>query len=195
MNTIGIIEPQGQHSQVIDLESKLLQNNIIFLANEFTNDSVSTIQAELFYLTSKMTPEESQSNPITIYINSPGGDIYCLLGLYDVIQLFIKQGYIIKTINIGIAASAAAILLLAGSKGHRHCLPNSTVMLHQPSSGTFGTVTDMEIDVNETKRLKTAINSIIEKHASKDLIPLLERDAYFTPEEALSYGIIDSIKS
>ena len=195
MNTIGIIEPQGQHSQVIDLESKLLQHNIIFLADEFTNDSVSTIQAELFYLTSKMTPEESQTNPITIYINSPGGDVYCLLGLYDVIQLFIKQGYIIKTINIGIAASAAAILLLAGSKGHRHCLPNSTVMLHQPSSGTFGTVTDMEIDVKETKRLKVAINAIIEKHASKDLIPFLERDAYFTPEEALFYGIIDSIKS
>ena len=195
MNTIGIIEPQGQHSQVIDLESKLLQNNIIFLADEFTNASVSTIQAELFYLTSKITPEESQTSPITIYINSPGGDAYCLLGLYDVVQLFIKQGYIIKTINIGIAASAAAILLLAGSKGHRHCLPHSTIMLHQPSSGTFGTVTDMEIDVNETKRLKTTINAIIEKHASKDLIPLLERDAYFTPEEALSYGIIDSIKS
>lgn len=194
MNTIGIIEPQGQHSQVIDLESKLLQNNIIFLANEFTNDSVSTIQAELFYLTSKMTPEESQSSPITIYINSPGGDAYCLLGLYDVIQLFIKQGYIIKTINIGIAASAAAILLLAGSKGHRHCLPHSTVMLHQPSSGTFGTVTDMEIDVNETKRLKTAINAIIEKHASKDLIPLLERDLFLTPSQALEYGIIDEIK-
>ena len=195
MNTIGIIEPQGQHSQVIDLESKLLQNNIIFLADEFTNDSVSTIQAELFYLTSKMTPEESQSNPITIYINSPGGDVYCLLGLYDVMQLFIKQGYIIKTINIGIAASAAAILLLAGSKGHRHCLANSTIMLHQPSSGTFGTVTDMEIDIKETKRLKVAINTIIEKHASKELIPLLERDTYFTPEEALTYGIIDSIKS
>ena len=194
MNTIGIIEPQGQHSQVIDLESKLLQNNIIFLADEFTNASVSTIQAELFYLTSKITPEESQTNPITIYINSPGGDAYCLLGLYDVIQLFIKQGYIIKTINIGIAASAAAILLLAGSKGHRHCLSHSTVMLHQPSSGTFGTVTDMEIDVNETKRLKTAINTIIEKHASKDLIPLLERDLFLTPSQALEYGIIDEIK-
>ena len=100
-----------------------------------------------------------------------------------------------KTINIGIAASAAAVLLLSGSKGHRHCLPNSTVMLHQPSSGTFGTVTDMEIDVNETKRLKSTVNEIIKKHASVDLIPLLERDAFFTPEEAMTYGIIDSIKS
>lgn len=194
MNSIGIIEPQGQHSQVIDLESKLLQNNIIFITDVFTSETVSTIQAELFYLTSKMTPEESQSNPITIYINSPGGEVYCLLGLYDVIQLFIKQGYIIKTINIGIAASAAAIILLSGSKGFRHCLPNSTVMLHQPSSGTIGTVTDMEIDLEESKRLKQAMNEIVKKHASEELIPLMERDAYITPEEAVEYGIIDSIK-
>jgi ATP-dependent Clp protease protease subunit len=194
MNSIGIIEPQGQHSQVIDLESKLLQNNIIFITDVFTSETVSTIQAELFYLTSKMTPEESQFNPITIYINSPGGEVYCLLGLYDVIQLFIKQGYIIKTINIGIAASAAAIILLSGSKGFRHCLPNSTVMLHQPSSGTIGTVTDMEIDLEESKRLKQALNEIIKKHASEELIPLMERDAYLTPEEAIKYGIIDSIK-
>lgn len=194
MNSIGIIEPQGQHSQVIDLESKLLQNNIIFITDVFTSETISTIQAELFYLTSKMTPEESQFNPITIYINSPGGEVYCLLGLYDVIQLFIKQGYIIKTINIGIAASAAAIILLSGSKGFRHCLPNSTVMLHQPSSGTIGTVTDMEIDLEESKRLKQALNEIIKKHASEELIPLMERDAYLTPEEAIKYGIIDSIK-
>jgi ATP-dependent Clp protease protease subunit len=132
MNTIGIIEPQGQHSQVIDLESKLLQNNIIFLADEFTNDSVSTIQAELFYLTSKMTPEESQNNPITIYINSPGGDVYCLLGLYDVIQLFIKQGYIIKTINIGIAASAAAkVAAISSAVAILVCsLPLSSIYLY-----------------------------------------------------------------
>ncbi len=194
MNSIGIIEPQGQHSQVIDLESKLLQNNIIFITDVFTSETVSTIQAELFYLTSKMTPEESQFNPITIYINSPGGEVYCLLGLYDVIQLFIKQGYIIKTINIGIAASAAAIILLSGSKGFRHCLPNSTVMLHQPSSGTIGTVTDMEIDLEESKRLKQALNEIVKKHASEELLPLMERDAYLTPEDAIKYGIIDSIK-
>ena len=194
MNSIGIIEPQGQHSQVIDLESKLLQNNIIFITDVFTSETVSTIQAELFYLTSKITPEESQFNPITIYINSPGGEVYCLLGLYDVIQLFIKQGYIIKTINIGIAASAAAIILLSGSKGFRHCLPNSTVMLHQPSSGTIGTVTDMEIDLEESKRLKQALNEIVKKHASEELLPLMERDAYLTPEEAIKYGIIDSIK-
>lgn len=194
MNTIGIIEPQGQHSQVIDLASKLLQSGIIFINEEFTGKYISKIQASLLYLKEVISAAESKENPITIYINSPGGEIYSLLGLYDVIQTLIKEGYVIKTVNIGIAASAAAIILLAGSKGHRYCLPNTTIMLHQPSSGTYGTVTDMEIDVAETKRLKTCLNDIIQKHASKDLIPLLERDAFLTPEQALEYGIIDEIK-
>lgn len=194
MNTIGIIEPQGQHSQVIDLASKLLQSGIIFINEEFTGKYISKIQASLLYLKEVISAAESKENPITIYINSPGGEIYSLLGLYDVMQTLIEEGYVIKTVNIGIAASAAAIILLAGSKGHRYCLPNTTIMLHQPSSGTYGTVTDMEIDVAETKRLKICLNDIIQKHASNDLIPLLERDAFLTPEQALEYGIIDEIK-
>lgn len=194
MNTIGIIEPQGQHSQVIDLASKLLQSGIIFINEEFTGKYISKIQASLLYLKEVISAAESKENPITIYINSPGGEIYSLLGLYDVMQTLIKEGYVIKTVNIGIAASAAAVILLAGSKGYRYCLPNTTIMLHQPSSGTYGTVTDMEIDVAETKRLKICLNDIIQKHASKDLIPLLERDAFLTPEQALEYGIIDEIK-
>lgn len=194
MHTIGIIEPQGQHSQVIDLASKLLQSGIIFINEEFTGRYVSKIQASLLYLKEVISPKESEENPITIYINSPGGEIYSLLGLYDVIQSLIKDGYIIKTVNIGIAASAAAVILLSGSKGHRYCLPNTTVMLHQPSAGTYGTVTDMEIDVAESRRLKQDLNSIIKQHASEELIPLLERDAFLTPEQALEYGIIDKIK-
>lgn len=194
MHTIGIIEPQGQHSQVIDLASKLLQSGIIFINEEFTGRYVSKIQASLLYLKEVISPKESEENPITIYINSPGGEIYSLLGLYDVIQSLIKDGYIIKTVNIGIAASAAAVILLAGSKGHRYCLPNTTIMLHQPSAGTYGTVTDMEIDVAESRRLKQDLNSIIKQHASEELIPLLERDAFLTPEQALEYGIIDKIK-
>ncbi len=194
MHTIGIIEPQGQHSQVIDLASKLLQSGIIFINEEFTGQYVSKIQASLLYLKEVISPKESEENPITIYINSPGGEIYSLLGLYDVMQSLIKDGYVIKTVNIGIAASAAAIILLAGSKGHRYCLPHTTVMLHQPSAGTYGTVTDMEIDVAESRRLKQDLNSIIKQHASEALIPLLERDAFLTPEQALEYGIIDEIK-
>lgn len=194
MHTIGIIEPQGQHSQVIDLASKLLQSGIIFINEEFTGQYVSKIQASLLYLKEVISPKESEENPITIYINSPGGEIYSLLGLYDVMQSLIKDGYVIKTVNIGIAASAAAIILLAGSKGHRYCLPHTTVMLHQPSAGTYGTVTDMEIDVAESRRLKQDLNNIIKQHASEALIPLLERDAFLTPEQALEYGIIDEIK-
>lgn len=194
MNTIGIIEPQGQHSQVIDLASKLLQSGIIFINEEFTGQYVSKIQASLLYLKEVISPKESEENPITIYINSPGGEVYSLLGLYDVMQSLIKDGYVIKTVNIGIAASAAAVILLSGSKGHRYCLPHTTVMLHQPSSGTYGTVTDMEIDVAESRRLKQDLNSIIKQHASEELIPLLERDAFLTPEQALEYGIIDEIK-
>ena len=194
MHTIGIIEPQGQHSQVIDLASKLLQSGIIFINEEFTGQYVSKIQASLLYLKEVISPKESEENPITIYINSPGGEIYSLLGLYDVMQSLIKDGYVIKTVNIGIAASAAAIILLAGSKGHRYCLPHTTVMLHQPSAGTYGTVTDMEIDVAESRRLKQDLNNIIKQHASEVLIPLLERDAFLTPEQALEYGIIDEIK-
>jgi ATP-dependent Clp protease protease subunit len=194
MHTIGIIEPQGQHSQVIDLASKLLQSGIIFINEEFTGQYVSKIQASLLYLKEVISPKESEENPITIYINSPGGEIYSLLGLYDVIQSLIKDGYVIKTVNIGIAASAAAIILLAGSKGHRYCLSHTTVMLHQPSAGTYGTVTDMEIDVAESRRLKQDLNNIIKQHASEALIPLLERDAFLTPEQALEYGIIDEIK-
>lgn len=194
MHTIGIIEPQGQHSQVIDLSSKLLQSGIIFINEEFTGQYVSKIQASLLYLKEVISPKESEENPITIYINSPGGEIYSLLGLYDVMQSLIKDGYVIKTVNIGIAASAAAIILLAGSKGHRYCLPHTTVMLHQPSAGTYGTVTDMEIDVAESRRLKQDLNNIIKQHASEALIPLLERDAFLTPEQALDYGIIDEIK-
>ena len=194
MHTIGIIEPQGQHSQVIDLASKLLQSGIIFINEEFTGQYVSKIQASLLYLKEVISPKESEENPITIYINSPGGEIYSLLGLYDVMQSLIKDGYVIKTVNIGIAASAAAIILLAGSKGHRYCLPHTTVMLHQPSAGTYGTVTDMEIDVAESRRLKQDLNNIIKQHASEALIPLLERDAFLTPEQALEYGIIDELK-
>jgi ATP-dependent Clp protease protease subunit len=194
MHTIGIIEPQGQHSQVIDLASKLLQSGIIFINEEFTGQYVSKIQASLLYLKEVISPKESEENPITIYINSPGGEIYSLLGLYDVMQSLIKDGYVIKTVNIGIAASAAAVILLSGSKGHRYCLPHTTVMLHQPSAGTYGTVTDMEIDVAESRRLKQDLNNIIKQHASEALIPLLERDAFLTPEKALEYGIIDKIK-
>lgn len=194
MNNVSIIEQAQSRMAVLDLQSKLLQNNNIFLTEEVNEESIATIQAELFYLTSKMTSEESKNDPITLYINSPGGEVYSCLGLYDVMQLFINQGYVIRTINIGLAASAAAVILLAGSKGYRYCLPHSTVMLHQPSSGTYGTITDMKIAVEEGDRLKKLLNDIVIQHAGEQVVELMERDAWISPEEALKFNLIDEIK-
>lgn len=109
-------------------------------------------------------------------------------------QNLIKKGYVIETYNVGLAASAAAWILLSGSKGHRYCMPNSTVMLHQPSSGTYGKITDMEIDIKEGKRLKEVLNNIVRKHASGDIIDKMERDYWLSAEEAKKYNIIDEIK-
>ena len=194
MNNVSIIEQAQSRMAVLDLQSKLLQNNNIFLTEEVNEESIATIQAELFYLASKMSPEESKHDPITIYINSPGGEVYSCLGLYDVMQLFINQGYVIRTINIGLAASAAAVILLAGSKGYRYCLPHSTTMLHQPSSGTYGTITDMKIAVTEGDRLKKLLNDIVIQHAGEQVVKLMERDAWISPEEALKFNLIDEIK-
>lgn len=194
MNNVSIIEQAQSRMAVLDLQSKLLQNNNIFLTEEVNEESIATIQAELFYLASKMSPEESKNDPITIYINSPGGEVYSCLGLYDVMQLFINQGYVIRTINIGLAASAAAVILLAGSKGYRYCLPHSTTMLHQPSSGTYGTITDMKIAVTEGDRLKKLLNDIVIQHAGEQVVELMERDAWISPEEALKFNLIDEIK-
>jgi ATP-dependent Clp protease protease subunit len=194
MNNVSIIEQAQSRMAVLDLQSKLLQNNQIWFTEEVNEQSIATIQAELFYLASKMSPEESKNDPITIYINSPGGEVYSCLGLYDVMQLFINQGYVIRTINIGLAASAAAVILLAGSKGYRYCLPHSTTMLHQPSSGTYGTITDMKIAVEEGDRLKKLLNDIVIQHAGEQVVELMERDAWISPEEALKFNLIDDIK-
>ena len=194
MNNVSIIEQAQSRIAVLDLQSKLLQNNQIWFTEEVNEQSIATIQAELVYLTSKMSPEESKNDPITIYINSPGGEVYSCLGLYDVMQLFINQGYVIRTINIGLAASAAAVILLAGSKGYRYCLPHSTIMLHQPSSGTYGTITDMQIAVTEGDRLKKLLNDIVIQHAGEQVVELMERDAWISPEEALKFNLIDEIK-
>lgn len=194
MDSVQIVESASSRMAVIDLQSKLLQSNLIFITDVIEANSVATYQAELLYLASKMTPQESIDDPIKLYINSPGGECYSFLGLYDIMQSLINKGYIIETYNVGCAASAAAWILLSGSKGHRYCMPNSTVMLHQPISGTWGKVTDMENDVKESKRVKESLNNIIKNHASEDLIEKIERDYWMSAEDAIKYNIIDSIK-
>lgn len=191
MKNIQVIEKASTHLTAIDLESKLLQNYTIFITGPITDESVTTYQAELIYLISQITNPEKQH--ISIYINSPGGSVYSCLGLYDTIQYYIKRNYIIETKVIGLAASAAAIILLSGSKGHRYATFNSTILLHQPSSFTSGTVTDMKIDLQETERVKFILNEIIKTHASEQLIPFLERDKWFSSTDAKIFNIIDII--
>lgn len=194
MSAIGVIELQNQRFQVIDLDSKLYEGKMLFLTGELNEDSVDDLQKQLIYLRKTTTAEESQSHPIQIYINSPGGEVYSALGLYDFIRYMIKEGYVIETFNRGLAASAAAVILLSGSEGHRYSFPNATVMMHQPSSYSYGTVTDMEIDIAESKRLKQRINDIVIQHAGPEIIPYMERDKFLDAETALSFNIIDQIK-
>lgn len=194
MDSVQIVESATSRMAVIDLQSKLLQSNLIFITDVIDANSVATYQAELLYLASKMMPKDSEEDPIKIYINSPGGECYSFLGLYDIMQSLINKGYVIETYNVGCAASAAAMILLAGSKGHRFCMPNSTVMLHQPSSAAWGKVTDMEIDVKESKRVKETLNNLVKKHASEEIVDKMERDYWLSAEEAKKFNVIDEIK-
>ena len=191
MESRQIIKRSNERMAVVDLESELLQSKILFITGVIDEESVATYQAELMYLASQIN--DKNKNPIKIYINSPGGEVYSMLGLYDVIQRYIQEGYIIQTKAIGLAASAAALILLSGSKGYRSMSPHSKVMIHQPSSSTYGTITDMKIDLEENLRIKEELNKIIKKHSGQDLSNLMERNKWLTPEEALSYGLIDKV--
>lgn len=186
---VEILEYSNQRFACIDIYSKMLQNRIIFVNEEFNADTVSEWQAQLLYLASI----SKEGDTIQMYINSPGGEVYSCLGLYDVMQSVIKRGINISTINIGLAASAASIILMSGSKGMRKSLPNATVLLHQPSGVSFGTVTDMEISTEESKRLKNVLSEIVKTHALEELVPLMERDYFLNAEEALKYNIIDAL--
>lgn len=192
MEPRSIIKRSSERMAVVDLESELLQNRLIFITGDIDEETVATYQAELMYLTSQITGDKSKS-PIKIYINSPGGECYSFFGLYDVMRKYIDEGYIIQTKVIGLAASAASFILLSGSKGYRSASPNSRIMIHQPSGGTIGTVTDMKIHVEESNFIKEAINNIIKERTGNDLSDLMERDKWLSPKEALKLGIIDKI--
>lgn len=188
-----IIKRSNERMVTVDLESDLLQNRILFITGVIDEETTSTYQAELIYLANQITGDKSKS-PIKIYINSPGGELYSSFGLYDVIQKLIEQGYIIQTKVIGLAASAAAFILLSGSKGHRSATPHSRIMIHQPSSETYGTVTDMKIDLEESLAVKQEYINIINKHCGNDLSDLIERDKWLSPSAAKELGLIDDIK-
>ncbi len=183
-----VIESEGRFERAYDIYSRLLKERIIFLGDEVNQVTANLVVAQLLFLQA-----ENSSKDIFFYINSPGGTIYDALAIYDTMK-FIKND--IQTFGIGVQASAAAFLLSSGTKGKRFLLPNSTVMIHQPSSGTRGKITDQEIDLREGLRLKKLLEAIMAENTSQPIEVIhkdMERDKWLSATEALKYGLVDKI--
>lgn len=183
-----VIEQTNRGERSFDIYSRLLQERIIFLGNEIEDNIANVVMAQMLHLDA-----EDPEKDIQLYINSPGGSITSALAIYDTMQ-FIKSP--VSSICIGQAASAAAVLLLAGEKGKRFALPNSRVLLHQPSGGVQGTSMDVEIQTREMVRLRKVLNGIIAKHTGQDIKKIAkdtERDFILSAVEAKEYGIVDEV--
>ena len=190
MNTLipMVVEQSSRGERAYDIFSRLLKERIVFLTGPINDQVASLATAQLLFLES-----ENPKKEIYFYINSPGGLVTAGLGIYDTMQ-YIKPE--ISTLCIGQAASMGSFLLAAGTKGKRFSLPNSRVMVHQPSAGFQGQVTDIEIHANEVSSLKTRLNEIYSKHTGKtseEIKVALERDNFMTPDNAKEFGLIDKV--
>ena len=183
-----VVEQSNRGERAYDIYSRLLKERIVFLVGTINDNVASLITAQLLFLES-----ENPKKEIYLYINSPGGLVTAGLGIYDTMQ-YIKPA--VSTLCIGQACSMGSFLLAAGEKGKRFSLPNSRIMVHQPSAGFQGQVTDIEIHANEVLSLKKRLNEIYSKHTSKSVSEIklaLERDNFMTAENAKSFGLIDKV--
>ena len=183
-----VVEQSNRGERAYDIYSRLLKERIVFLVGPINDSTASLITAQLLFLES-----ENPKKTIYLYINSPGGLVTSGLGIYDTMQ-YIKPE--VSTLCIGQAASMASFLLAAGEKGKRFSLPNSRVMVHQPSAGFTGQATDIEIHAKEVLSLKKRLNEIYSKHTGKSVEEIkaaLERDNFMTAENAKSFGLIDKV--
>ena len=183
-----VVEQSSRGERAYDIYSRLLKERIIFLTGPIDDNISSLICAQLLFLES-----ENPKKEISFYINSPGGIIWSGLAIYDTMQYISPK---IMTICVGQAASAGSLLLTAGEKDMRFSLPNSRIMVHQPSGGFQGQVTDIEIHTNEIKKTKIRLNEIYAKHTGKkiqEITEIMERDSYFSPDEAIKFGLIDKV--
>ena len=183
-----VVEQTSRGERAYDIYSRLLKERIIFLTGPIDDNVASLICAQLLYLES-----ENPKKEISFYINSPGGIVWSGLAVYDTMQYISSK---IMTICIGQAASAGSLLLSSGEKDMRFSLPNSRIMVHQPSGGFQGQVTDIEIQTEEFVKTKKRLNEIYTKHTGKNLKEIesiMERDKFFSPEEAIHFGLIDKI--
>ena len=190
MNTLipMVVEQSSRGERAYDIYSRLLKERIVFLVGPINDNVASLVTAQLLFLES-----ENPKKEISLYINSPGGLVTAGLGIYDTIQ-YIKPD--VSTLCIGQAASMGSFLLAAGEKGKRFSLPNSRIMVHQPSAGFQGQATDIEIHANEVLSLKKRLNQIYSRHTGKsedEIKSALERDNFMTSENAKEFGLIDQV--
>lgn len=183
-----VIEQTSRGERSFDIYSRLLKERIIFLTGQVTDEVSSLICAQLLFLES-----ENPKKDIYMYINSPGGVVTAGLAMYDTMQ-YIRCD--VNTLCIGQACSMGSLLLTAGEKGKRNALPNSRIMIHQPSGGAQGKASDIEIQANEILKMKKALNNLYVKHTGQKLSVIekaMDRDNFMSPEEALKFGLIDQI--
>ncbi len=183
-----VVEQSSKGERAYDIYSRLLKERIIFLTGQINDNVASLVTAQLLFLEA-----EDPKKEIYLYINSPGGLVTAGLGIYDTMQ-YVKPD--ISTLCIGQAASMGSFLLAAGTKGKRFSLPNSRIMVHQPSAGFQGQATDIEIHANEVLSLKKRLNEIYSKHTGKtvdEIKSALERDNFMTADVAKSFGLIDEV--
>lgn len=183
-----VVESDGRNERAYDIYSRLLKDRIIFLGSDVNEATANLVVAQLLYLQA-----EDAKKDIYFYINSPGGSVYDALAIYDTMQYIAND---VQTVGIGVQASAAAFLLSSGTKGKRFLLPNSTVMIHQPSSGTRGKVTDQEIDLRESLRVKKLLEGIMANNTGQKPDKIhedMERDRWMTAAEAAKYGLVDKV--
>ena len=183
-----VVEQSSKGERAYDIYSRLLKERIIFLTGQINDNVASLVTAQLLFLEA-----EDPKKEIYLYINSPGGLVTAGLGIYDTMQ-YVKPD--ISTLCIGQAASMGSFLLSAGKKGKRFSLPNSRIMVHQPSAGFQGQATDIEIHANEVLSLKKRLNEIYSKHTGKSVDEIksaLERDNFMTADTAKSFGLIDEV--
>ena len=183
-----VIERTSRGERSYDIFSRLLMDRIVFLGSAIDDNVANIILAQLLFLDA-----EDPEKDIYLYLNSPGGDVYAGLAIYDTIQHLRAP---VATYCVGMAASMAAILMAGGAKGKRNALPNSRLMIHQPSSGAKGTASDIEIAANEILYTRARLNEILAEHTGQTVEKVKEdvdRDRFMSPEEAVEYGLIDRV--
>ncbi len=192
MNTLVpmVVEQTNRGERAYDIYSRLLKERIVFLVGPVNDELANVVSAQLLYLEA-----ENPNKDISIYINTPGGIVTAGLAVYDTMQ-YVRPD--IATVCIGQAASLGSLLLAAGAKGKRYCLPNARIMIHQPSGGIQGQATDIEIQAREILALRSRLNNIYVRHTGQPLTVIeeaVERDKFLTPEESKEFGLIDEVVS